>query len=251
MNSKWFRRFGGASDGGLRLVCFPHAGASATAYLRLSRTLPEGLDVLSVQYPGRQDRRQERPFTSLTALAKAVAGELAPFADRPYAFFGHSMGAVVAYETARLLAERRLPGPQRLFVSGRGAPGPRPNVHDRLATDADVLAAVRRLGGTEQTVLDDPELLELVLPVLRADYRALGSYTWMDGPALTVPVTALIGNSDPVVTVQEAVEWREHTRGAFSLEVFPGGHFYLDDQLTGVATAITNGLLTDATAVAP
>ncbi|MFC7310793.1 thioesterase II family protein [Streptomyces monticola] len=245
MDSRWFRRFGSAQDGGLRLVCFPHAGASATAFLRLARTLPEGLDVLSVQYPGRQDRRHEEPSRSLTALAEAVADELADSADETYAFFGHSMGAVVAYETTRLLAEREVPCPKHLFLSGRGAPSPQPSVHDRLATDADVLAAVRRLGGTDQAVLQDPELLEMVLPVLRADYRALGSYTWRGGPPLDVPVTTLVGDRDPVVTVQEAVEWQEHTRADFALEVFPGGHFYLDEQLPGVATVITDGVLAE------
>ncbi|MDT0615402.1 thioesterase II family protein [Streptomyces lancefieldiae] len=248
VDSRWFRRFGTAREGELRLLCFPHAGASATAFLRLARTLPAELDVLSVQYPGRQDRRLEEPATSLVALAEAIAEEWAPTTDEPYAFFGHSMGAVVAYETARLLAARGLPLPRRLFLSGRGAPGPRPSVHDQLSTDAEVLAAVRRLGGTSQAVLQDPELLELVMPVLRADYRALGSYAWRGGTPLEVPVTALVGNDDPVVTMQEAMEWGEHTRGDFALEVFPGGHFYLEEQLSCLASVLSAGLLVDVTA---
>ncbi|MEU5959403.1 alpha/beta fold hydrolase [Streptomyces sp. NPDC047525] len=248
MDSTWFRRFKAAQDGRLRLVCFPHAGGSASAFLRLARELPDGLDVLSVQYPGRQDRRHEERSTSLHTLAEAVADALGPDTVEPYAFFGHSMGAVVAYETARLLAQRDLPGPTRLFLSGRGAPTPLPGVHDRLSTDADVLAAVRRLGGTDQAVLQDPELLDMVMPVLRADYRALGSYTWRGGAPLDTPVTVLAGDRDPVVTVQEATEWRDHTRGDFSLEVFSGGHFYLDDHVRGVATVIADGLLADATA---
>ncbi|MGH4033368.1 thioesterase II family protein [Actinomycetota bacterium Odt1-20B] len=252
MDSKWFRRYTTGTADGLRLVCFPHAGASATAYLRLARALPTDLDVVSVQYPGRQDRRRESPFTGLTPLAEAVAGELAAelTADgaRPYALFGHSMGAVVAYETARLLAQRELPGPRRLFLSGRGAPGPRPGLHDRLTGDAEVLAAVRMLGGTDQSVLDDPELLEMVLPVLRADYRALGTYSWRGGEPLTAPVTALVGDRDPVVPVAAAEAWREHTSGGFALKVFSGGHFYLDDHLGQVAAAVTEGLLADAAA---
>ncbi|MFC7898444.1 thioesterase II family protein [Streptomyces sp. NPDC057381] len=248
VDSRWFRRFGAAREGELKLLCFPHAGASATAFLRLSRTLPAGLDVLSVQYPGRQDRRLEEPATSLVPLAEAVAEAWAPATGRPYAFFGHSMGAVVAYETARLLAARGLPLPRRLFLSGRGAPGPSPSVHDRLTTDADVLDAVRRLGGTGQAVLRDPELLELVMPVLRADYRALGSYVWREGTLLETPVTALVGDTDPVVTVQEAMEWGRHTRGDFALEVFPGGHFYLDEQLSRLASVLSAGLLVDVPA---
>ncbi|OIK05260.1 thioesterase II family protein [Streptomyces monashensis] len=248
MNSTWLRRFTTAAGKGPRLVCFPHAGGSATAYTSLTRTLPADFDVVCVQYPGRQDRYGEAPFTALGPLVEAVAGELARELavdpGRPYALFGHSMGALVAYETARLLAGGELPSPRRLFLSGRGAPGPggsaaRPHPHD----DADVLAEMRRLGGTDQDMLDNPEVLEMVLPALRADYRALGTYRWRAGEPLATAITALVGDRDPVVTVQEALAWREHTSGGFALKVFPGGHFYLSDRIGQVAAAVTEGLL--------
>ncbi|MFD8984041.1 thioesterase II family protein [Streptomyces sp. NPDC059564] len=247
MSSTWFRRFTTAAGNGPRLVCFPHAGGSATAYTHLARTLPADFDVVSVQYPGRQDRYREAPFTALDPLIEAVAGELAEelAADpgRPYALFGHSMGALIAFETARLLAGRGLPGPQRLFLSGRDAPGPRTSAHYQDYDDAQVLAEVRRLGGTDQAMLDNPEILEMVLPALLADYRALGTYSWRGGEPLTVPVTALTGDSDPMVTVREAGAWREHTSGEFALKVFSGGHFYLNEHLGQVAAAVTEGLL--------
>ncbi|WP_053727454.1 thioesterase II family protein [Streptomyces sp. WM6378] len=252
MNSTWFRRYTTAAGDGPRLVCFPHAGGSATAYTHLSHTLPAEFDVLAVQYPGRQDRYQEAPFTSLTSLVEAVAEQLAPelAADpgRPYALFGHSMGALVAFETARLLAETELPGPIRLFLSGRGAP----DIHDTtgydLYDDADVLADVRKLGGTDQAMLENPDVLEMVLPGLRADYKALGTYRWRGGEPLATPVTALVGDSDPMVTVQEARTWRRHTTGDFALKVFSGGHFYLADHLDDIAATITDGLLVGAAA---
>ncbi|MGA5082649.1 thioesterase II family protein [Streptomyces griseoincarnatus] len=247
MNSTWFRRFTRAAGHGPRLVCFPHAGGSATAYSQLARTLPADFDVVAVQYPGRQDRFNEAPLTTLDGLVEAVAGVLAPelAADpgRPYALFGHSMGALVAFETARLLREEGLPGPQRLFLSGRGAPDLRESAHYLLYDDADVLAEVRRLGGTDQTMLDNPDLLELVLPALRADYRALAAYRWRAGEPLAAPVTALVGDSDPMVTVRDARTWREHTRGDFALKVFSGGHFYLADHLHRIAAVVTEGLL--------
>ncbi|GGY84610.1 thioesterase II family protein [Streptomyces omiyaensis] len=252
MNSIWFRRFaaapGPAFDGHpvTKLVCFPHAGGSASSYLPLARGLSGRLDVLAVQYPGRQDRRQERPFTDIHALADAVAEELRPLTGEPYALFGHSMGALLAYETLRRLAGGGAPAPRRLFVSGRGAPGPRANVHDALTTDAQVLTAVRALGGTGAGVLDDPELREMVMPALRADYRALGAYRWPGAVPLSVPVTALVGDADPVVSVDAVAGWSDRTDGPFDLRVFPGGHFYLDAHTPEIADLVVTGLLAGA-----
>lgn len=247
MNSTWFRRFTKPLDNGPRLVCFPHAGGAATAYMQLARALSADLDVLSVQYPGRQDRYGEEPFTALAPLVEAVAGELArelaAEPHRPYALFGHSMGALVAFETARQLARGDAPAPQRLFLSGRGAPETRRSPLGPAFDDADVLAEIRRLNGTDQAMLDNPEVMEMVLPALRADYRALGTYSWGGGEPLSVPVTALIGDGDPMVTLPDVRSWQAHTTGTFELRVFEGGHFYLNDQLAGVAEAVTGRLL--------
>ncbi|MGW7825196.1 thioesterase II family protein [Streptomyces puniciscabiei] len=249
VNSRWFRRFTTASGDGPRLVCFPHAGGSATAYRDLARALPADFDVVSVQYPGRQDRYGEAPFTALAPLVEAVAeelaDELAADSGRAYALFGHSMGALVAFETARLLVQGGLPGPRRLFLSGRGAPGLPSSIRHDLYDDADVLNEIRRLGGTDQSMLDDPEILEMVLPALRADYRAVGTYRWHGGEPLAAPITAMVGDSDPMVTIQAARAWREHTSGDFDFKVFPGSHFYLVDHISLVAAAVTEGLLAD------
>ncbi|GAA0297585.1 alpha/beta fold hydrolase [Streptomyces polychromogenes] len=250
MNSTWFRRYTTATGYGPRLVCFPHAGGSATAFKPLAHALPADFDVLAVQYPGRQDRFAEEPFTDLERLADAVAGELArelaSDPGRPYALFGHSMGALVAFETALRLERAGLPGPRRLFASGRGAPDSRSGERYRYYEDADVLAELHRLSGTDRVLLDNPEVLEMVLPALRADYRAVGRYVWGGGGPLAAPVTALIGDADPVVAVAETPAWEAHTTGGFALEVFPGGHFYLNDQMGRVAAAVTEGLLARA-----
>ncbi|MFE2295596.1 thioesterase II family protein [Streptomyces sp. NPDC059452] len=243
MDSTWLRRFQEARGQAVRLVCFPHAGGSASAFVGLSRALGGHLDVLAVQYPGRQDRRREAPYRSITEHADALAGVLGPLTGAPYALFGHSMGAVLAYETARRLAAAGRPEPLRVFLSGRGAPSPLPGAHDRLGSDAEILAAVRRLGGTGQGVLENPELLAMVLPALRADYGALGAYRWDGGPPLGCPVTVLVGDADPVVGVEEAAAWRGHTTGAFAMRVLPGGHFYLDEQAADVGGIITTSLL--------
>ncbi|MFD6246639.1 thioesterase II family protein [Streptomyces roseolus] len=252
MSGEWFRRFDAIRASGPRLFCFPHAGGAASAYVGLARELNPAFDVVAVQYPGRQDRRLEEPIDDIGRLADAVAREIVPHLDRPYAFFGHSMGAVLAYETARRLAGRDLPAPVRLFLSGRGAPTPFRNPLDRMDDDEAVIAAIRRLGGTGSQVLEDPEIMAMVMPSLRADYRAIGSYAWTEGPRLSMPFTVLVGDSDPVVTTDRAAAWREHTEARTDVRIFPGGHFYLDGRTADVArvvhSALTAGSVTVPTA---
>ncbi|MCX5387497.1 alpha/beta fold hydrolase [Streptomyces sp. NBC_00083] len=225
------------------MVCFPHAGGAASAYVPLSRALAPGIDVLAVQYPGRQDRRRERPVDDIGRLADILTASVHRELRGPYAFFGHSMGAVLAYETARRLRDRELGGPSRLFLSARGAPTGERDPNDRLCTDAEVLAAVRRLGGTASAVLDDPELRDMVMPALRADYGALGSYTWRESEPLSVPFRVLVGDSDPVVNVAQASAWRDFTTARTTVDVFPGGHFYLDAQVPAIARTVADDLL--------
>ncbi|WP_330287216.1 thioesterase II family protein [Streptomyces sp. NBC_00576] len=243
MDGQWFRRFGDPEPGAFRLICFPHAGGAASAYLPLSRLLAPHIDVWAVQYPGRQDRRRETPVTDIGELAAVIAGKLeSDDQDQPCAFFGHSMGALIAYETARILQERGARPPRRLFLSARGAPGPKRNPHDAPPDDDAILTAVRRLGGTGAALLDDPELVAMVLPALRADYTALAGYSWVPGEPLHTPVTVLCGTDDPVVSVEEAAGWRTHTLADTEVRVLPGGHFYLDQRLGDVAEVILRGV---------
>lgn len=243
MGSDWFRRYGQAPQDGPRLVCFPHAGGAASAFVPLSRTLAPAVDVVAVQYPGRQDRHQEPPVDDIARLADRLAEEMSALDDhRPFAFLGHSMGAVLAYETARRLEQRSAPGPERLFLSGRGAPTAVPSPHDQVRTDAHVLAAIRRLGGTTGGVFQDPDLLAMVMPALRADYRAIGAYAWTPGAPLNVPFTVLIGDNDPVVTVEEAADWRGFSAARTDVHVFSGGHFYLDHHIREVADLVAEAL---------
>ncbi|MFE1344200.1 thioesterase II family protein [Streptomyces sp. NPDC058757] len=251
MDSEWLRRFavpGGdsATAGGTALVCFPHAGGAASAYVPLARALAPAVPVLAVQYPGRQDRGHERPLDDIGELADALAAEVRRAVEGPYAFFGHSMGATLAYETARRLRADGRPGPRHLFLSARRAPSPDPGPRDRPLTDADVMASVRRLGGTPPAVLDDPELREMVMPALRADYRAVGRYAWRPGPPLDVPIGVFVGDADPVVAVEQAAAWRDFTTAPTTLEVFRGGHFYLDRHLPAVARSLTAALAAPA-----
>ncbi|MEV0244094.1 alpha/beta fold hydrolase [Streptomyces sp. NPDC050674] len=246
MDGQWFRRFGDPEPHALRLICFPHAGGAASAYQPLSRSVRPHVEVRAVQYPGRQDRRLETPVADIRALAAIVAGKLEKEQKEeetaPFAFFGHSMGALVAYETARILEEHGARPPRRLFLSARGAPGPRRGAHDALPDDDAILAAVRRLGGPGVSLLDDPELVAMVLPALRADYAALAAYSFTPREPLHTPVTVLCGDADPVVSVEEASGWRTFTRAETEVRVFPGGHFYLDQRLGDVAEVVLSGV---------
>ncbi|MBE1876186.1 thioesterase II family protein [Myceligenerans pegani] len=236
MDSLWFRRFAPEAEGRLRLLCFPHAGGAASTYSTLSRALAPHLDVLSVQYPGRQDRRNEPLVAEIEDLAARIADRLP---DGPYAFFGHSMGAVVAYEVARLLADT---GPVRMFVSGRAAPSVPNSRFVHRMDDRGLISDVRFLRGMGSSVLDDPDVLAMVLPVLRADYTAIETYRWTPGPPLEVPVTVLVGDEDPLVDARQARAWEEHTTGELTLRPYPGGHFYLEDQPQRVARDLLDDL---------
>lgn len=230
----------------MQLVCFPHAGGSATYYFPFANALRPDLAVRSVQYPGRQDRRREPLVDSISRLADEIvpaftlAGGID--ADLPFAFFGHSMGALVAFEVARRLRRAALAGPAWLFVSGRRAPSRHRTGNIHLQDDATLLAELVRVGGTDPRFLSDPELVAAIVPVVRNDYRAVETYEYEPDDELTCPITALVGDADPQTTHEDASAWAEHTSGAFDLHVLPGGHFYLDAQRAAVIALIGDSL---------
>lgn len=233
----WFRRFDPEPGTGTRpvLVCFPHAGGAASVWRPLSAALRGRADVVAVQYPGRQDRLAEPPAAGVVELAEGVVRAWPSDLRGPFVLFGHSMGAVVAFEVARRLRADGRGGPAALVVSGSPAPGlvRRGGVH--ALDDAGFTAALRELGGVPEAVLAEPELLPLVLPPVRADFRAIETYACRPGAPLDVPVTALAADADPRARVAEVEAWRGCTRAAFSLQVVPGGHFAVVEDPVGLA----------------
>ncbi|MFE6525379.1 thioesterase II family protein [Streptomyces sp. NPDC057794] len=234
----WIRRFRPSPDAAGRLVCFPHAGGSASFYVPVADALSPGVDVLAIQYPGRQDRRNEPGPASVAELADGVAAALAGWDDRPLTFFGHSMGALVAFETARRM-ERTGAGPVRLFASGRRAPSRTRDEHVHTLDDDGVVAELRALAGTDAKVLQDEELLRMVLPAIRSDYRAVETYRCEPGARLRCPVTVLTGDADPRTSLEEARAWSGHTEGDCDVRVFSGGHFFLSERPGEVLAVLT------------
>jgi len=236
------RRFHPAPAGEARLVCLPHAGGSASFFFPVSRALAPAVEVLAVQYPGRQDRRHEPPVDNIPDLADRIIDALRQLDDRPLALFGHSMGAVLGYEVALRLRDAGLPPPAHLFVSGRRAPSSDRRYQMPQVSDAQIVAELRTLSGTDTTMLADPEVLAMILPVVRADYRAVEKYRHDPDRRLDCPVTVLTGDSDPRVSIDEARAWAEHTVGPTDLHVLPGGHFFLVDQRDDVVAILLRQL---------
>ncbi|MFC0040248.1 alpha/beta fold hydrolase [Actinomadura rayongensis] len=237
----WFRCPEPRPFAAVRLFCLPHAGGSAVAFRSWPKEISPAVEVHAVQYPGRADRLRDPLVPDAGRLARLVAGAMGPLLDRPAALFGHSMGALVAFEVARLLQERGTPV-AHLFVSGTRPPHDRDDESISGLDDDGLIGAMTRLGGTDAEILRDPEMRELVLPYVRNDFRLVEDYRYVPGPALTSPVTALVGDADHRVDEPSAARWGELTSAPFALRVLPGGHFYLVPEQSAVLAEIHRGL---------
>lgn len=225
--SAWLRRFHPGSAPPVRLVCFPHAGGSASYYFPVSKALSSVADVQVLQYPGRQDRRTTPFIEDMDELADAVTAVLRERLDLPLVLFGHSMGATLAFEVAARLEGEGVEL-SAMFASGRRAPASVVDEQVHTASDAQLITHVKKLSGTGVGALDDPDIVGMVLPAFRSDYRAAETYRYRPGTRLTCPLYALTGDDDPQVSPAEAREWGEYTTGRFEMEVFEGGHFFFN-----------------------
>lgn len=211
----------------VKLFCFPYAGASAQCYARWRRGLPAWLDVRPVELPGRGARFGEPLHEQLAPLVAQLVTELRADLHAPYAFFGHSLGALIAFAVAHALRHGGLPQPEQLFLSGTSAPGHRDDErYTRLDADADLIDELQRLGGTAAAVIHSPELMAMVLPVLRADFRLCANYAPVPRPPLTCAVHVLGGDGD-AIGAAALQAWRGETLGTFSCTSFVGDHFFL------------------------
>lgn len=238
----WIRRFQPLPDARARLLCLPHAGGSASFFLPVAHALSPDVEVLAVQYPGRQDRRGEDCVDNVPELADRLLDALAGWLDLPLALFGHSMGALVGFELAGLLEREANVKPTVLFASGRRAPSLADDEGVHLRSDEQIIAEMHRLGGTDARILDDPEMRAFILPALRADLKAAETYRPARTHRLGCPIEVLIGDTDPRTPLPETRAWREHTSSEFGLTVFPGGHFFLADRAPEVIRHVADRL---------
>lgn len=215
----------------LRLYCFPYAGGGIPTFRQWIPNFPPDYELTIVQLPGRGSFLREKPVVEMDLLIPDLLRVLQPDLDCPYAFFGHSLGALVSYEIAKVFLERGVRQPLHLFVSGRGAPQvPDPNQPIYDLPDSQFVEKIRQFNGTPQEILANEELMQIFLPILRADFTLNETYTFRPGKLLTCPVTAFGGDRDGRVPAESLQAWKDLTIGKFQSIVFPGDHFFLHSE---------------------
>jgi medium-chain acyl-[acyl-carrier-protein] hydrolase len=212
----------------LRLYCFPYAGGGASVYRNWGQGVSPEIEVCAVQPPGREQRLAEKPFTQFSPYVEAIAAAIEPTLTLPYAFFGHSLGALPAFECSRILRAKSVRAPVALFVSGCRAPQvPFRDTHTRDLSDELFLEELRRLNGTPKEALEHPELMALLLPLLRGDFSVYETYQYRPEPPLDCPLHVFGGAGDARVTQFDLAAWAAETTGRSSVRMFPGDHFFL------------------------
>jgi surfactin synthase thioesterase subunit len=228
----------------LRLFCFPYAGGGAGIYRTWQMRMPSHVQVCAVQLPGRGGRLDEASYTRLAPLVSALTKEFRAYLDLPFALFGHSMGALLAFELARDVRSQLGVEPVQLFVSGHRSPKLRsryPAIHQ--LPEAQFRHELECLNGTPAEILQNTELMDLLSPMLRADFAVTETYSYSPGMLLSCPISAYLGADDPMTEPADLLGWREETSAAFEMRTFPGDHFYLDTAGTSLCSAIVEALV--------
>ncbi len=226
----------------LRLFCFPYAGGGAQVFRPWPNSLPPTVEVCAIELPGRGTRFRQAPFTRIEPLVEAIALALLPMLDKPFAFFGHSMGALVSFKLARLLRKQSSSQPRHLFVSGRRAPQLSLDSLIHTLPEPEFIDKLRVYNGIPSVFLADPEMMQLFIPVLRADFEVIETYVYKNEPAFDFPITTFGGWQDPELNSQKLEEWAHHTTAAFDLQMFPGDHFFLHSDQALLLQSITQQL---------
>jgi surfactin synthase thioesterase subunit len=241
-HNPWFVRTASSSRR-VRLFCFPYAGGSAASFAGWQAKVDGAVDVCALQLPGRGSRFGEAPYRSMPELVRVLAKIVRGQDDLPFAFFGHSLGALIAFEVASYCHVHGLPAPRRLFVSGCAAPqARRPLRKLHLCSDAELIAALEDFNGTPPEVLRDRDLMALLLPALRADFFLAETYQYQARPPLNTPISVLAGRLDKYATSDTASEWRRETTHACDVRWFAGGHFFIKEERAAILQYLSSEL---------
>ncbi len=227
----------------LRLFCFPYAGGSSVVFRTWTNHLLSNVEVCAVEYPGRGRQIKSAPLTRLEPLVEAIAPVVIPYLDKPFAFFGHSMGGLVSFELTRLLRSKYSIAPFHLFISARRAPQiplTKPPLH--VLSDSNLQDELRSLNGTPKAVLESMELMQMFLPILRADFAVLETYIYTQKQPLECPITVFGGLQDQEVSHEDLQAWQEQTKAAFSLHEFNGDHFFIHSHQQSLIKLISQEL---------
>ncbi len=243
ISSSWMPFYRPKTDTQLRLFCFPYAGGSASIFREWAASLPAAVEVCPIQLPGRENRIRERPFNNVTPLVSALSSALQPYLDKPFAFWGHSMGALISFELTRQLRQENKPEPLHLLVSGRQAPqlpSAIPPIHH--LPEVEFIKGLRQLQGTPEAVLQHVELMQLMMPILRADFALVETYTYTPEAPLDCSISAFGSLEDDNVSVDDLKAWQVQTQHTFRLRLFPGDHFYLHTHRIQLLRAVSQDL---------
>jgi medium-chain acyl-[acyl-carrier-protein] hydrolase len=229
-NLQWFDHLSRTPAPALRLFCFPYAGGSSEVYRSWQRWFPEKVDLCLVHLPGRGKRMSEPAFTQTVSLVNAIVDRIVQEINVPYALYGHSMGATISFEVIRELSSRRCARPRHLFVSGHRAPQwPRTEPVTFHLPHDEFVAELKRLNGTPKEVLDNPELMELFIGLLRADFQMVETYQYHPKERLSCPITVYGGCDDKYVPQESCHAWQEHTSAPCKVTMVQGDHFFIRD----------------------
>ena len=244
--NKWIQYSAVRNKPRIRLFCFPYAGGNAAVFSQWKFMMPDCIETHPIQYPGRGNRIAEPLCLSMREMVSELAEVLRPFTNEPYAFFGYSMGATIAFETARLLRQRYGSLPEQLILAAKEAPGYKETGPTRRLMDDDAfLENLRTLGGVPAAFFEHPELVEFMLPILRADFHLIENYEYNSGEPFDCPITVMGGERDVESPPESLAAWQSQTSGPFHRISYPGDHFFLNDSLAEIVSEVRSLLTAD------
>jgi len=246
--SDWFVPFKYNKNSYIRLFCFHYGGGSASAYREWAKDLVDYVDLIAIQLPGRESRFSEPLLDNILDIVNKLSLNFYDYLDKPYILFGHSIGALISFECTRILRKKGMPQPKHLIISGTKAPQvplKRPPIHCLL--DSELIEKIREYNGIPSYILEDKELMDIFLPIIRADFCISETYSYYSEPPLACPITALGGLNDDTFDSQDLLKWQEQTSSSFEYKLLPGDHFFIKSSYQEVISIVNKALYKEIT----